>query len=96
MKSIQSIAIGILLGGGFGAKIGSYVSTLISFPGEWNWMIMGFFLGSSLGLGIALAIRLVDSPFSKYSSSSSNRKGTQVANIKQQVWKRPPSPTLVR
>ncbi len=61
MKQIvRSLIIGIVLGGGFGAKVGAYLSQVLD-QNTFSLVEYGFGFGASIGLLSSLIIQVVSS-----------------------------------
>lgn len=73
---IRKLLIGLILGGGFGAKLGAYLSTIITLSTPMNMIEIGFINGSLIGMGTSLIILmpkilgLIEVFFQKYSIKS--------------------------
>jgi hypothetical protein len=60
MKKLRTLIIGMMLGGGLGAKIGSFTSTFEANSNTWSPIEMGFLMGSVIGMCIAAAIMFIN------------------------------------
>lgn len=58
MKNIRILLIGLIIGGGAGAKIGAYVSSLLETPTSWSLIEWGAGFGFALGLTISTVVVL--------------------------------------
>lgn len=73
---IRKLLIGLILGGGFGAKLGAYLSTILTSPSSMNLVEMGFINGCLIGFGASLIVLMpkiierVENLFHKYSPKS--------------------------
>ncbi|MEL6674569.1 MAG: hypothetical protein AAFR61_20330 [Bacteroidota bacterium] len=54
MQAVRKVVIGLMIGGGFGAKLASFLLLTQPGPYDWSWISLGLLLGGSLGVGIAL------------------------------------------
>ena len=61
MKFVRFLIVGIVLGGAFGAKIGTYLTQILSDNVSFQLVESGFILGASLGFFTSLIIQLVNS-----------------------------------
>ncbi len=53
MKNLRYLLIGVVLGGGFGAKLGGYLATYWNLDSSHKWIESGFIYGSLTGLVVA-------------------------------------------
>ena len=58
MNNIRTLLIGLVIGGGAGAKIGAYLSSLLETPTSWSLIEWGAGFGMVLGLTVSSIIVL--------------------------------------
>lgn len=56
MKKLRALLIGLMLGGGLGAQLGSFISTLMITTNTFLYIEMGLLIGGLAGIGIAAVI----------------------------------------
>lgn len=61
MKYLRFLIIGIVLGGGFGAKLGAYFSQVFEQTANFQLVEFGFALGAGLGLLMSIVIQVMHS-----------------------------------
>ena len=59
MNILRSILIGLLLGGAFGAKVGTYLSLINEI--SWSLIEVGFLLGAGIGVLCSIVVLFVRS-----------------------------------
>ena len=79
MKNIRILLIGLVIGGGLGAKIGAYLSAILNDYISWSLVEWGAGIGIALGCTVSGAIILVKSGAFEPQEKKSTKTSRQIA-----------------